>query len=169
MRLGKVIAVLAALLSFSAARAGVVINEIFYHAPNELEYVQWIELLYTGDAPADISGWSLDQAKLFTFPKDTAIAAQGYLVVALNPAKFRQYYNTTAIGPLKHALKHGGQQIELSNDKRERVDLARYKDHDHWPTSPDGYSASLERRCTAVSGETAQTWAASPPAHVSDR
>src|SRR6266550_6280861 len=93
MRLAKMVAVLTALLSLSAARAGVVINEIFYHAPNDLDDVQWIELFNTADAPADIRGWSLNQGRLFTFPKDTAIAAQGYLVVALNPAKFGQYYN----------------------------------------------------------------------------
>src|SRR6267142_1895341 len=162
MRLEKFIAVLAALLSFSAARAGVVINEIFYHAPNDLDDVQWIELFNTGDAPVDITGWSLDQGKLFTFPKDTAIAAQGYLVVALKPAQFRQHYNTTAIGPLKHPLKRGGEQLELVKSKNERVDLARYKDHAPWPTSPDGYSASLERICPAASGEIAENWSASP-------
>src|SRR5882672_10664887 len=162
MRLAKMVAVLTALLSFPAARAGVVINEIFYHAPNDLDDVQWIELLNTGDAPVDISGWSLDQGKLFTLPKDTAIAAQGYLVIALNPPQFRQHYNTTAIGPLKHPLKRSGEQIELLNDKNERVDLARYKDHTPWPTSPDGYSASLERICPAASGEIAENWAASP-------
>src|SRR5258706_8595923 len=151
MRLGKVICFLLALMSFSIARAGVVINEIFYHAPNDLDDVQWIELLNTGDAPVDISGWSLNQGKLFTFPKETAIPAQGYLVVALNPAQFRQHYTITAIGPLKRPLKRSGEQLELLNDKNERVDLARYKDHSPWPVSAHGYSASLERICPTAS------------------
>src|SRR6266513_6009377 len=135
MRLAKMVAVLTALLSLSAARGGVVINEIFYHAPNDLDDVQWIELFNSGDQPVDVSGWSLDQGKLFTFPKDTAIAANGYLIVALDTNQFRLNYRLPSLGPLKKPLKHGGGTIELQNATGERVELAKYKDHQPWPTS----------------------------------
>ena len=161
MRLVWVVALISA-ISLCSARAGVVINEIFYHAPNDLEDLQWIELFNSGDQPVDISGWSLDQGKLFTFPKDTAIAAQGYLVVALSTDQFRLNYRLPSLGPLKKPLKHGGGQIELQNAAGERVDLAKYKDHEPWPASPDGYSSSLERICPSASGEIAENWAASP-------
>ena len=143
-------------------RGGVIINEIFYHAPNDLENLQWIELFNSSDQPADISGWSLDQGKLFTFPNDTAIAANGYLIVALDTNQFRLNYRLPSAGPLKRPLKHGGGTIELQNAAGERVDLAKYKDHDPWPASPDGYSSSLERICPTASGEKAENWAASP-------
>ena len=79
MRLNRVVGILALLaaLCCTQASAAVVINEIFYHAPNDLENLQWIELFNPGDQPVDISGWSLNQGQLFTFPKDTAIAANG--------------------------------------------------------------------------------------------
>jgi hypothetical protein len=111
----------------------------------------------------DISGWSLDQGKLFTFPKDTAIAAQGYLSFrAQAPPNFVSIINFHRNRASKKPLKHGGGQIELVNAAGERVDLAKYKDHDPWPTSPDGYSSSLERICPSPSGEIAENWAASP-------
>ena len=129
MRLVRVVGIAWVLsaLCFSSAQAGVVINEIFYHAPNDLENLQWIELFNSADQPVDISGWSLDQGKLFTFPKDTAIAAQGYLIVALDSNQFRLNYRLPSLGPLKRPLKHGGGQIELQNAAGERVDLAKYK------------------------------------------
>ncbi|HEV8607866.1 MAG TPA: CotH kinase family protein [Tepidisphaeraceae bacterium] len=162
MRHSRVIALFIGLLCVTTARCGVVINEIFYHAPNDLDDVQWMELFNSGDQPVDISGWSLDQGKLYTFPKETAIAAQGYVVVAFSTEQFRQNYGITAAGPFKRPLKRGGEQIELANARGERVDLARYKDHEPWPVSPDGYSASLERICPTVSGEMAENWSASP-------
>src|SRR2546421_12341780 len=138
MRLNRVVGILAILAAIccTQARAGVVINEIFYHAPNDLENLQWIELFNSADQPEDISGWSLDQGKLFTFPKDTAIAAQGYLIVALDRNQFRVNYRLASLGPLKKPLKHGSGQIELQNAAAERVDLAKYKDHLPSPTSP---------------------------------
>src|SRR5687768_11261183 len=80
------------------AGAAVVINEIFYHAPNDLDDLQWIELFNSEHQPVDISGWSLDQGRLFTFPKDTAIAAQGYAVVALSTNQFRLNYRLPSLG-----------------------------------------------------------------------
>src|SRR3954469_11311240 len=160
-RTAGIVALLGALFC-NWASATVVINEIFYHAPNDLEKLQWIELFNSDDQPVDISGWSLDQGRLFTFPKDTAIAANGYLIVALDTNQFRLNYRLPSVGPLKKPLKHGGGNIELQNAAGERVDLAKYKDQDPWPASPDGYSSSLERICPTASGEIAENWAASP-------
>src|SRR3954466_13894457 len=99
MRLVRVVgmSLLVGVLCCNCADAGVVINEIFYHSPNDLEDLQWIELFNSDDQPVDISGWSLDQGKLFTFPKDTAIAAQGYLLVALSPNQFRINYRLPSL------------------------------------------------------------------------
>ena len=40
-----------------ALRAQVVINEIFYHAPDDLTDLQWIELYNTTDQEVNLSGW----------------------------------------------------------------------------------------------------------------
>jgi hypothetical protein len=155
-------AALLALLPLTAAQADVVINEIFYNAPDDQDNVQWIELHNTASQAADVGGWRLDEGELFVFSPGATLAPRGYLVVALDPTQFARIYDQRALGPLKRALKRGGEKIELHNARGDRVDIARYNDREPWPVSADGYSASLERICPGASGESAENWAASP-------
>jgi hypothetical protein len=143
------------------ARAAVVINEIFYHAPDELDDIQWIELHNTGDAAVELAGWHFDSGVGFTFAKDAKIAAGGFVVVAKNPRHFREVYGREPLGPFEKSLGRGGGRIELLNAAGKRVDLARYKDRAPWPVSADGYSASIERISPAASGELPENWAGS--------
>ncbi|MCY2952904.1 MAG: lamin tail domain-containing protein, partial [Planctomycetota bacterium] len=64
-----------------SASAAVVINEVFYHAPNDLEDLQWIELYNSGKEAVDLSGWSLARGVTFAIPAGTEIKPDGYLVV----------------------------------------------------------------------------------------
>ena len=152
---------LATCFASPAAWTGVVINEIFYHAPDDLEDLQWIELYNDGEA-ADLSGWMLDGGSVFVFPAATKIATHDYVVVALNPARFAESYGGGAIGPLKRPLKRGGEQIVLTDRAGRKIDVARYKDGELWPVSADGNTSSLERICPSFSGEVPENWAASP-------
>lgn len=68
----------------STAGAGVVINEVFYNAPGDLN------LYNDGDAPVDLSGWKLDGGGIFVFPAATKIGADEYVVVALDPGQVSQ-------------------------------------------------------------------------------
>lgn len=146
----------------AATRAGVVVNEIFYNAPDDLEDLQWIEFFNHGESPVDLSGWTLDGGRIFVFPAATTIGAQSYLVVALNPDRFAEFYKAQAIGPFKRPLKRSGERIELADAAGRQIDNVRYKDDDPWPASPDGYTASLERICPSAPGDVAGNWAASP-------
>ena len=156
------------LLAFSVALAplgapaSVVINEVLYNAPDDWNDVQWIELHNTSGQPADLSGWTLDDGKVFTFPAETILGPNGYIVVALNPAVFTKTYGDAAVGPFKRPLKRSGEKLELKDDSGKVVDMARYKDRAPWPVSPDGYSASLERINPSASGDSADNWAGSP-------
>ena len=145
-----------------AAQAKVVINEIFYHAPNDMDELQWVELYNTADETVSLGDWKLDDGKLFSFSLGAKIEGRAYLVLALNPAEFRKVYVKSALGPLKRPLKRGGERLHLSDDKDALVDVVRYKDKTPWPVSADGYSASLERISPSSSGESAENWAASP-------
>src|SRR5438552_164052 len=84
-----------------AANANVVINEIFYHAPDDIDDLQWIELYNPTDAPVDLAGWSLRKAiGAYTFPAGTTIPAGGYLLTAKDPDLFKKHYPAqTALGP----------------------------------------------------------------------
>lgn len=146
-----------------AAKANVVINEIFYHAPDDLEDLQWIELFNTADAPVDLSGWKLNPELGFEFPRGSSIAGHGFVVIARSPARFKQYYREIQpLGPLAHPLSHGKEKVELLNAAGKKIDSVKYKDHDPWPVSADGYSASLERICPDAPADSPENWAASP-------
>jgi spore coat protein CotH len=162
VRLAGIVALLAVLSLITPAPARVVVNEIFYNAPDDMDDVQWIEFYNSSDQSADLSGWTLDDGKFYTFPAKTVVAAKGFLVVALNPERFTQIYGERAIGPLRRPLKRGSERLRLKDGQGKLVDDVRYKDKPPWPVSADGYSASLERICPSASGESAENWACSP-------
>src|SRR6266550_248475 len=158
----RMLALIGVLLFCADARAAVVINEIFYHAPNDLDDLQWIELYNTADEAADLSGWKFGKNPGYTFPAQTSIAGKGFVVVARNVARFRESYpGVKAVGPFERDLSRSGERIELFDAAGKRIDRAAYQDRAPWPVSADGYSASLERICPTSRGDVAQNWAAS--------
>jgi hypothetical protein len=142
----------------------IIINEIMYHPPGDLEQLQYVELFNRGDSAVDLSGWSFTRGIRYTFPGGTRIAAGGYVVVCRDLAAFsRRYGNDSGIGNFRGQLSHGGETIELSNSKKEVVDWLKYSDRGDWPTGADGYSGSLERICPGGPSRRADNWAASSP------
>lgn len=157
------LAVLVALAGSAApARAGVVINEILYHAPGDRDDLQFVELHNPGDRPVDLGGWKLARGVRHEFPAGTAIDAGGYLVVCKNLKAFREAYKFDAAGAFQGSLDHGGEGLELRDAAGKVVDRVRYRTRAPWPVSPDGSGPSLERICPAAPGDSAENWAASP-------
>src|SRR5207248_6147116 len=97
-----------ALLAAAAgpARAGVVINEILYHAPDDLDELQFVELHNPGDKAVDLAGWKLARAVRYEFPAGTSLAPGGYLVVCKDPKEFRRFYGSDAAGRCDGSLPH---------------------------------------------------------------
>jgi hypothetical protein len=153
------------LLSFLAPStpvpARVVINEVFYHAPDDRTAVQFVELLNAGEESVDIAGWKLEKGIRFTFPAEAKIAPGGYLVLCKDPEAFKTFYGAAPDGVFKGALGRGGDELELVDAAGKRVDAVKYEDRAPWPIAPDGYSASLERVSPAASGELPHNWAPS--------
>jgi hypothetical protein len=153
------------LLLASPAWAGVVLNEVLYHAPDDLDALQFIELHNPdADTVADLSGWRLGKAIRYTFPAGTTIPAGGYLVVCKDPALFKKHYGFDAAGRFEGALAHDAGQIELTDAKGKVVDSVRYRSRGAWPVAADGLSATLERICPTAPGDDAANWAPSPMA-----
>src|SRR5262245_28774037 len=84
--------VLLAAVPMSVSQPRVVINEVMYHPPDDLDAVQFIELLNAGEAEVDVSGWSFNKGIKFTFPAGTKLGAGGFLVVCRNRAEFAERY-----------------------------------------------------------------------------
>ena len=90
---------LLSLIAFSAQAddKDIVINEIMYHPPNDLENLQYIELFNRGNSEVDVSNWSFSKGVKYTFPAGTKIAADGYVVVCRDIDAFVKTYGTVAI------------------------------------------------------------------------
>ena len=143
--------------------AAVVINEVFYNAPGELETLQWVELHNTGTDPVDLGGWKLRKGAKADFASGTGIPAGGFLVLARDAGAFQQAYNRPPAGLFAGALKHKGDRIELVDASGTEVDAVAFKDSGAWPEMADGQSSSLERICPAAPGTDPGNWAASVP------
>ncbi len=150
------------LLVAAPVRAGVVINEIFYHAPDDLDNLQFIELHNPAAQPVDIAGWKLAKAVQYQFPAQTTIPAGGYLVLCKDMKEFKKHYGFDAAGQFAGSLSHGSDHIELADAKGKKIDSVKYKSRTPWPVAADGYSSSLERICPTAAETGPENWAASP-------
>ncbi|MFC1717798.1 lamin tail domain-containing protein, partial [Candidatus Poribacteria bacterium] len=71
---------------------GIVINEIMYHPPNDLEAEEYVELYNSGGTPVDLSGWKFTKGISYTFPEGTTIRPDNYLVICRSMNGFRAAY-----------------------------------------------------------------------------
>lgn len=142
----------------------IVINELMY-APLSLEDDdQYVELYNRGGSSVNLGGWKLDDAIGFTFPSNTVLAADNYLVVARNAAHLRTNYpNLTAgntLGDFSGKLSGRGERLGLTmpdtvvstndigvvvtNLIHIAVDEVTYGTGGRWPHWADQGGSSLE-------------------------
>lgn len=143
------------------ARAAVVLNELMYHAPDDLDALQFIELHNTAGEAVDLGGWKLTRGVRYQFPAGTMIEAGGYLVVCKDVKQFNQTYGLDALGPFEGSLSHNGEHVELTDARGGKVDAVQYGSRAPWPVAPDGYGASLERICPTAPADRSENWAPS--------
>ncbi len=180
----------------NAANAGpkvgpVVISEIMYNPPpggsypdQDYEYIELHNItgspvtLEVYDAEMDVTlGWQFTNGIDFTFPLGTTIPANGYLVVAKNPAAFTSRYGSVGVpvlGPFENDtnLSNGGELLELSKPGDTdtlgtryyiQVDSVLYDDEDLWPATPDGGGQVLDRIDDSAYGDDVANWQAQSP------
>src|SRR5262249_39230760 len=115
-------------LSARAADTDVVINEIMYHPPLELDQLQYIELFNRGSTSVDLSRWSFAKGVKFSFPDKTRLDAGAYLVICRSTASFGQTYGReiSILGDFSGKLGHHGEKLELCNAAGKVVDTVKY-------------------------------------------
>ncbi len=75
----------------------VVLNELMYHPISGEDADQYVELYNRAAGPVNLGGWTLSDGISYTFPEHAVIAANGYVVVANNRARFLT--NHPAVNP----------------------------------------------------------------------
>ncbi|MCK4887305.1 MAG: lamin tail domain-containing protein, partial [Planctomycetes bacterium] len=170
----------------------IVINEIMYNPASDISEEEYVELHNITSSPVTLQTydniysiyvpWLLEKGIDYTFPLGTTIPANGYLIVANDPAIFTSTYGSmpagvSVLGPYDGKLNNGGEKLDLmmAGDKEPtddryyiRVDRLNYSDGDHpenfdgmtdpWPTSPDGDGDSLSRIYEDAYGNDPNNW-----------
>ncbi|MEZ5323728.1 MAG: CotH kinase family protein [Verrucomicrobiales bacterium] len=153
-----------------AAVAGVVINEIMYNAPNDLDELEFVELLNSGTDAVDISGWQLSKGISYTFAEGTVMRPGGFLVICRTEELFAKFYpDIEPCGAFEKSLSNSSDKINLKSADGGTIDSIEYQDRAPWPVSADGYTASLERICPAAPSQLAANWAPSVLSTDDDR
>ncbi len=146
----------------AALQGRVVINEIYYHAPDDIQELAYIELHNTDEDPVDLSGWAFTRGVKFKFPAGTEIDAGGFVVICRNQARLKRFFGVTAAGVFESNLSGKGERIELSDPRGRKVDAVKYSDNAPWPLGADGLSGSLERIAPGGGSDNPANWASSP-------
>jgi hypothetical protein len=158
----RMFAVLLASLLPATLHGRVVINEIYYHAPNDIEELAYIELHNTDEDPVDLSGWAFTRGVKFKFPDGTEIAPGGFAVICRNQARLKRFFGLNAVGVFESNLSGKGERIELTDSRGRKVDAVKYSDEAPWPLGADGLSGSLERITPEGGSDNPANWASSP-------
>ncbi|MEO8086428.1 MAG: CotH kinase family protein, partial [Bacteroidota bacterium] len=133
----------------SAVSPQITFSEINYNSDSTGNSGDWIELHNLNSVSLDISGWKLrddNDHHEFIFPVTTTIAANGYLVIAEDTAKFHIQHPAVSnvIGQTGFNLSDGGDLVRLFKYNDSLYLSMEYSDQDPWTTAADGHGYTLE-------------------------
>lgn len=157
----------------------IVINEIMYKpvtASNDDEYV---EIYNRGVGPVDLGGWRFTSGIDFTFPSNTVLSADSYLVIAKNASRMlTNYPNLNAnntLGDFSGTLANRGERLALAmpdisvstnaqgvvrtNTVYVVVDEVNYGSGGQWGTWANEGGSSLELIDSNADRRLASNWA----------
>ena len=163
----------------------VVINELMYHPITEDDDDQYIELYNRGTDPVNLGGWTIGNGVSFTFPINTWLAPDHYLVIARLAAQLLTKYPnldaTNTLGNYSGKLSGKGQRLALAkpdtlistnhsgtvttNLIQITVDEVTYGTGGRWPHWSDGGGSSLELVDPRSNHRLAPNWADSDETH----
>lgn len=148
----------------TAAATDVVINEIMYHAPSDLDGDDFLELHNRGTTPVDLGGWTFSGITL-TLPAGTSIAPGAYLVVAKDAAQFQATYGFSPAAVYGGNLANSGETVALRDAGGATIDTVSFLDVDPWPSTADGLGPSLELVDHSLENDDPLNWAAATNAN----
>ncbi len=158
-----------------AAAGNLVISEIMYNPPGQLEEDEYLVLMnISATEVIDLSGVSFDDGVEFTFALGTVLPPLGRIVVTTNQTAYVSAYGasglTIAEGEFTGDLSNGGEMIGLVTP--EGVDIQRfaYDDQAPWPVSADGdgYALVLAIPDSNPDHTLSASWRAGSPLGTSD-
>ena len=128
----------------------IIINEINYNSPDDVNPGDWVELYNASDSDIDLSGWIMkdnDDSHSFELPQGTVIAGLGFLILTREEALFLEIYPDLVdivVGDFDFGLSSNGDAVRLYNTDGDLVDAVTYLSESPWPTEANGEGYTLE-------------------------
>ena len=146
--------------------SSIVINEINYNSAPDFDVEDWVEFYNNTGSDIDISGWVFkdsDDIHNFTFPAQTILAADEYLVLCRDTSAFSSFFPNVSnyMGNFDFALSNGGELIRLFDDQGFIIDSLTYDDVSPWPVEPDGSGPTLSLKNPGLDNSISVSWSAS--------
>lgn len=141
----------------------VIINEIHYNPDLKTEQVEFIELYNPTAEPIDLFQWMIGGGIDFFFPRGAQLPANGFVVIAQNPAALRAQFGVNALGPYARRLGSEGDEIILTDNLATVVDQVQYGFGFPWPIVGDAPGHSIQLSHLALDNELPSSWRAGPP------
>ncbi|MFT5857228.1 MAG: hypothetical protein ACI8XO_004487, partial [Verrucomicrobiales bacterium] len=136
----------------------VVINEIHYDHDPKTEFGEFVELFNASDSAVDLSNWTFRGAIDYQFPAGTTIAANGFIVVAENPATLLAEFAAVGLGPYAGKLSNDGERVELEDASGATVDEVTYGIGFPWPSASRGKGPSMELINADLDNDLGSSW-----------
>lgn len=141
------------------------LSEINYHAADELDAGDWIEIHNPGTEAVDLGGWSIrdGSAAGVLFLPEGFLESGGRRVVCRNRAKFQLAHpaGPDPLGELPFGLDNGGDTVRLFDPTGLLVETVTYDDRAPWPASADGEGSTLQRVAPTADAQLPASWQAS--------
>ncbi|MCB0033506.1 MAG: lamin tail domain-containing protein, partial [Anaerolineales bacterium] len=138
-------------LEFTAAAptpfpaGALVISEINYNPPGADDATEFIEIKNTSAETLDLSAVTVDGVGDYTFPLNTTIAPNEFIVLARYPALFEARYGFAPFNTADYEgnLQNSGEKVSLFDSGGITITTFVYADTLPWPAAPDGGGYSL--------------------------
>ena len=125
---------------------------------------EWIELFNRSESDTiDLSRWQLRGGIQFSFPRNTFLHPQEYLVIARDRQAFLEKYpnEDQVIGDYSGRLSNQGEHVEVVDARGNPADEVHYRERGRWPEYADGGHSTLELRDPKADNSIPEAWAAS--------
>lgn len=139
-----------------------IINEINYLPLSENNPGDWLEIYNPNNESIDLANWKLKNgnATLYTFPIDSYLPANSYLVVCENIVLFHSIFPEVEnyVGNMQSELNNEAASIELFNSSNLCVDMLNYSDELPWPNIVNGTGFTIELMYSLTDNSKGGNW-----------
>ncbi|MCC6234227.1 MAG: CotH kinase family protein [Verrucomicrobiales bacterium] len=146
--------------------APLVVTELNYHSPDNIDADDWIELHNPGSASVNLQGWVVrdEQDDVACVLPNFRLGPGAYCVVARSIPKFQWAHPNAAdpVAEFSFGLNNAGDTVRLFDPVGVEVQRIPYRDESPWPTAADGDGSTLQRVMPPLDPSSPGAWIASP-------